>query len=150
MWAYLVGPFVSVLSQRWHECIAPNDQIDWEPATLLSGVAEFLAALTALVYGNSYSVTHEVQQVIFSTVKAHPQASIPGNRVGFAGLVLVALHPLTWVIVGFGIEGVVRVVGNHSRHFPALCVGPTHPVSLAAEHEPKERFEIKWSRCDLH
>jgi hypothetical protein len=51
------------------------------------------------------------QQAVTATIKAHPEAAIREDTVGFAAMTLMAMHPLTSVIVWFGMEGLVRALG---------------------------------------
>lgn len=112
VWTYVLGPVLALLPQRWRETIDPGQQhVAWIPATILSGTIEALAALTALIYWYSYSVAGWAQQAVTATIKAHPEAAIREDTVGFAAMTLMAMHPLTWVIVWFGVEGLVRALG---------------------------------------
>jgi len=79
---------------------------------MVSGLVESFAALAALIGWYSYSVTYWAQEVIFSTAAAHPQAAIPPGTEGFAALVLLLFHPLTWFIIYCGIEGIVRLLAS--------------------------------------
>ena len=83
---------------------------EWRLAGAISGALESLAALAALVAWYSYSVTHWSQDAIFSTAEAHPESAIPPGTEGFAALVLLLFHPLTWFILYSGIEGAVRLL----------------------------------------
>jgi hypothetical protein len=111
MWTIPAGPFLSLFPRRWREALPFRDLIHWRAAAVVSGLAESVAALIALVYWYSYSVTGWAQDALMATMQAHPEARIPESTVGFAGLTLVALHPLTWIIAWFGIEGAIRLLG---------------------------------------
>jgi hypothetical protein len=78
----------------------------------MSGLLESVAALAALVGWYSYSVSHWAQDVIFSTAAAHPQGIIPPGTEGFAALVLLLFHPLTWFIFYCCVEGVARLLAS--------------------------------------
>ncbi|MGB7726587.1 MAG: hypothetical protein WBL50_01050 [Candidatus Acidiferrum sp.] len=111
VWTYVLGPVLALLPQRWREAIDPDRQMAWIPATILSGTIEALAELIALIYWYSYSVGGWAQQAVTATIKAHPEAAIREDTVGFAALTLMAMHPLTWVIACVGVEGPVRALG---------------------------------------
>jgi hypothetical protein len=81
--------------------------MEWRPAVLLSGILECAIALVALVYWYSYSVTHWAADAVFSAIQNG--AEIDPNAIGFAGLAVMFLHPLTWVIVYCGVEGMVSL-----------------------------------------
>jgi hypothetical protein len=107
----LVGPAVALLPKRWRKrfVLTPDE---WKLAGSISGFIESVAALAASVTWYSYSVTHWAKDAIFSTVEAHPQAAIPPGTEGFAALVLLLFHPLTWFILYCGIEGTVRLLAS--------------------------------------
>jgi hypothetical protein len=58
------------------------------------------------VYWYSYSVTHWAADAVFSAIQNG--AEINPNAIGFAGLAVMFLHPLTWLIAYCGVEGMVR------------------------------------------
>lgn len=107
MLSYTLGPFLAFLPKRWRESPPFRASVDWKPAMLLSGILECLIALTALVYWYSYSVTHWAADAVFAAIQNG--AEINPNAIGFAGLAVMFLHPLTWLIAYFGFEGIVRL-----------------------------------------
>ena len=107
MLSYILGPFLAFLPKRWRELLPFHASIDWKPAVLLSGTLECLVALIALVYWYSYSVAHWAADAVFSAIQNG--AEINPNAIGFAGLAVMFLHPLTWFIAYFGFEGIVRL-----------------------------------------
>ncbi len=109
MLTLLAGPALALLPKRWRERFTLTSA-EWKLAGVASGLVESATALAALVGWYSYSVTHWAQDVIFSTAAAHPQGAIPPGTEGFAALVLLLFHPLTWFIVYCGIEGIVRLL----------------------------------------
>jgi hypothetical protein len=109
MWTYLTAPVLSLLPRRWRELLPRNTSMPWAPATIISGCVEAACGLAALVYWYSYSVTGWVQKSLDAQLNAHPGTAIPVGTEGFVGLLLVAAHPFTWVIVAFSLEGIVRV-----------------------------------------
>jgi hypothetical protein len=99
--------------------------VAWRPATILSGLGESAIALISLIYWYSYSVTHWAGDAVDVAIRAG--ARINPNAVGFAGLALWAMHPLTWWIAYCGIEGMVRLVGaafteNHLGILPLFVL----------------------------
>jgi hypothetical protein len=106
---YLIAPVLSLLPRRWRDSLARSSSIPWVPATIISGCVEAVCGLIGLVYWYSYSVSGWAQKSLFVQLKAHPGIAIPPATEGFFGLLLVAVHPLTWVIVAFSLEGIVRV-----------------------------------------
>jgi hypothetical protein len=108
VFTFLVGPFAALLPQRWRESLPSAGMIQWRLAVMLSGLLEAFSGLVALIYWYSISVEGWVRGALDAGWKAHPNVEFAPNTVGFAGLYLVALHPLTWIIVYIGLEGVVR------------------------------------------
>jgi hypothetical protein len=97
----------SCLPNDWRKAFALDESL-WRVGTSISGLCEALAALLLLIAWYSYSVTHWAQRAIFSTIAAHPQASIPPGTEGLAALTLLLFHPLTWLIVFLAFEGTIR------------------------------------------
>jgi hypothetical protein len=106
---YLVAPVLSLLPRRWRELLPYNSSMPRVAATIISGCAEALCGLAGLVYWYSYSVAGWVQKSLDAQLNAHPGTAIPVGTEGFVGLLLVAAHPLTWVIVAISVDGIVRV-----------------------------------------
>jgi hypothetical protein len=107
MLSYTLGPFLAFLPKRWRESLPFHASVEWKPAVLLSGILECVVALIALLYWYSYSVTHWAADAVFSAIQNG--AEIDPKAIGFAGLAVMFLHPLTWLIAYFGFEGVVRL-----------------------------------------
>jgi hypothetical protein len=91
---------------RWRESLPIHESIQWRPAMILSGLLESAMALLALVYWYSYSVTNWAADAVFAAIQRG--AEIDPRAIGFAGLAVVWLHPLTWLIAYAGLEGIVR------------------------------------------
>jgi hypothetical protein len=109
MWTFFAGPFLALLPRQWRDRLPARDKIHWRAAALVSGFAEGLLAFIALTYWYSYSVGGWARQAVFTAERRG--AVIPESAEGFAGLALVAMNPLTWLLVGIAIEAAVRVFG---------------------------------------
>ena len=105
--SYILGPFLAFLPKCWRGSLPFHASMEWRPAVLLSGILECAIALVALVYWYSYSVTHWAADAVFSAIQNG--AEIDPNAIGFAGLAVMFLHPLTWIIAYCGVEGIVRL-----------------------------------------
>ncbi len=108
MLTYLLGPLLALLPRRWRCMLPVGESIQWRRATVLSGFAESVITLMAIIYWYSYSVTHWAEDAVYAAIRAG--ARIDPNAVGLAALALWATHPLTWAIAFAGIEGAVRLV----------------------------------------
>jgi len=109
MRTFFLGPFLAALPQRWRNSLVPAESIGWKLATILSGFAESLLALVAIVVWYSYSVTTWVSHGLDSALAGKMLPDVNEQQIGFAALVIFALHPLTWLIGYFGIEGGIRL-----------------------------------------
>jgi len=85
--------------------------LPWERGATLSGFLEALIALAALVFWYSLSVTTWAANGLDSALRGGVERNVPGQAIGFAALMLWVLHPLTWLIGFFVLEGAVRMVG---------------------------------------
>lgn len=124
MLSYILGPFLAFLPRRWRDSLPMAAALRWKSAVILSGLLESSVACFALVYWYSYSVTHWASDSVFSAIEKGTE--IDPRAIGFAGLAIVFLHPLTWLIVYFGFEGVVRLCAA----FTDTTLG-TFPLLLA-------------------
>jgi hypothetical protein len=109
MLIYLLGPFLALLPNRWRRALPFYQAVSWRSAAILSGLAESVIALTALMYWYSYSVTTWVSRALDNVLSKNAPTTITDHDIGFAALVVWATHPLTWTIVLFGIEGMARL-----------------------------------------
>ena len=106
---YLIAPVLSLLPKRWRDSLPRSASMPWVLATIISGCVEAFCGLIGLVYWYSYSVTGWAQKSLTSGSVAHPGTVLTPETEGFIGLLLVAAHPLTWVIVAISLEGIARV-----------------------------------------
>jgi hypothetical protein len=109
MWIYLLAPFLALLPKRWRKSLPFHDIVPWRSAAILSGLAESVIALAALMYWYSYSVTTWVSHGLDTVLNGKAPPGTTDHEIGFVALVLWATHPLTWTIAFFGIEGMARV-----------------------------------------
>jgi hypothetical protein len=94
---------------------------------MVSGFGESLLALLALVYWYSRSVTTWAANGLDSALRGGPERAVPGQAIGFAALVLWLMHPLTWFVAYFVVEGVVRLLAAVSTEqifgtFPLVLI----------------------------
>jgi len=114
MLIYLLGPFLALLPKRWRKALPFYQSVRWYAAAILSGLAESVIALAALMYWYSYSMTTWVSRALDHVLSQNAPTTITDHDIGFAGLVVWATHPLTWTIALVGIEGVVRLCASFS------------------------------------
>jgi hypothetical protein len=84
--------------------------VSWRSATILSGFAESVIVLIALLYWYSNYMTMLVDRGVDSALGGKMPTGVTDHEIGFAALIIWATHPLTWVLAYSGIEGTVRLV----------------------------------------
>lgn len=109
MRTFFLGPLLAALPQRWKISLAAPESIGWKLATILSGFGESLIALAAMLVWYSYSVTTWVSRGLDSALAGKMGHDVNPQEIGFAAIVVFAMHPLTWLIGYFGIEGGIRM-----------------------------------------
>jgi hypothetical protein len=135
MWTFAAGPFLSLLPRQWRERLPFSRKINWRAAAFISGMIEGFLAFLALAYWYSYSVAGWAGSAVFTAERRG--AVIPETAEGLAGLALVAMHPLTWLIVAMAVEALVRVCG---AAFTGETLG-TLPLYLVGRIVGPERSE---------
>jgi hypothetical protein len=111
MLTYILGPFLALFPKRWRRATPASFSIDWRRATALSGFAESVISLIALMYWYSFSMTTWVDRALDAALASKLPNGMTDHDIGFTALVIWATHPLTWLIVYAGLEGAVRFVG---------------------------------------
>ena len=113
MWSlYILGPFLSLLPRRWRKLLPFHDAVPWHFSSIVSGLAEFSLAVLGLVFWYSYSITTWVSRLMDNALRKAGPVEITDHEVGFAALLVVATHPLTWVLAYFTVEGMARVCAS--------------------------------------
>lgn len=111
-WLYIIGPFVAFLPRRWRKPLPFHDAVPWRFSSIMSGLAEFSIAVLGLVSWYSYSVTTWVSRLMDNALSKAGPVEITDHEVGFAALLVVATHPLTWVLAYFAVEGIARLCAS--------------------------------------
>lgn len=107
MWTYLAGPILAFLPARLRAAYLGDIRVNWSRATVVSGIIESLLALVALIEWYSIFITRTGPAI---------GASIPWPYAGPMGLLSLYMHPLTWLICYFGVEGAVRAMSGLATH----------------------------------
>ena len=109
--AYVIGPLYTLLPRRWRGASRYGSETALARATMISGVAEAFLALALLSFWFMY---------YFRALGAHyPIFSLLSGRFAFPSLevageaefVTFALNPLSWLILYFMAEGLLRTMG---------------------------------------
>jgi len=107
---YLLGPLLALFPRTLRKLLPAGSAVDWRKATVLSGFAEAVIALIALMYWYSYYMTLLVSNGLDSALAGKMPTGVTDHDIGFTALVIWATHPLTLAIAFGGIEGAVRLV----------------------------------------
>jgi len=110
MWRLALGTVLALLPRRWRRGFGLDEAIPWARAAALSGCAESSLAFIGLVYWYSHSVTTWAANGLDSAMRNGPEAQVPGQAIGFSALMLWLIHPLTWCVGYFVLEGLVRLL----------------------------------------
>ncbi len=112
MWTYVLAPILSLLPRPWRRAIFADVGFNWPRATMISGLVEggvFFAALIAWYFHTMCSAVHAQMGATMEATQG-----VPGEGAAFAmgaaGMAIFALHPVTWVLGYFTVEGVWRAV----------------------------------------
>lgn len=111
-WApYVIGPFYTLLPKRWRANARQGSENSLVSAAMISGVLEALVALLLLSFWFMYYLsTLGANYSAFDLASTH--FAFPSTELaGEAELMTFAVHPLTWAVAYFGIEGMLRTVG---------------------------------------
>lgn len=111
MLTFLLGPFLAALPKRWRWSLPIQKLIEWRIASMLSGFAEFLFGVAAMLYWYSYSVTTWVSRGLDAALAGKIGPNVNDHEIGFMAIFIFATHPLTWLIFYIAVEGCVRLVG---------------------------------------
>ena len=111
MLSVLLGPFLALLPERWRRSLPGFQSFDWRVPFILSGFGELLAAVVAMVYWYSYSVSSWVSRGLDVALAGKAGPGVNEQEIGFMAIFLFSTHPLTWLIAYFAVEGSVRLVG---------------------------------------
>src|SRR5258708_40214602 len=111
MWTYILGPFLSLLPKRWRKSFLFDLSINWARAATISGLAEFAAAVIALMYWYSYSVTTWVGRALDLALEGKLGSGVTDHAIGFTALLIWVTHPLTWLLAYLLAEGAARFCG---------------------------------------
>ena len=73
---YFLGPFLALLPTPWRKALPFYQSVQWHSAAILSGLAESVVALTALLFWYSYSVTSWVSRGLDSVLSKSPPMDV--------------------------------------------------------------------------
>jgi hypothetical protein len=150
---FILGPILALLPKAWRNSLPGGDAVNWRIAAVLSGFAESAIALVAMMYWYSYSMTSWVDRGLDSATTGKMPTQVTDQEIGFTALVLVATHPLTWLIAYAGIEGAIRLVaaafaGTNLGILPFFLLRKFFAIG-SGERRPRSAQAARYSQGNL-
>jgi hypothetical protein len=162
-WAgYILGPVYASLPKRWRYVDHHSSARFMARCAIVSGVIESIAALLVLRFwymkffgllGSAYA------HAALDSADENPITKIAPEVVGGAGFLVFAASPLTWLILYFAVEGILRlaaavVTGEVCGILPLCAVDFAHHLATrgrSKEELPLVRDEVLPgdAACDL-
>src|ERR1700722_3413067 len=109
MWTYLFGPIFSIFPVSWRRSLPFAKKTEWERATAISGFTESVFALVALMYWYFYAMSTWVGNSVSVAISGKMGPEVRPQDIGGAALIVWWMHPVTWLLGYFALEGVVRL-----------------------------------------
>lgn len=109
--AYLLGCFDAVLPKRWRFVKNYASEQLMARCTMISGLVESVVALLVLRYWYVTVLTWILSAYAEKALSKQQgwAAYTPAEFVGGAGFMIFAGNPITWIILYFGAEGILRL-----------------------------------------
>ncbi len=154
MWRLALAIALSPLPRRWRVTLQPERGLPWVSATVLSGLLESLLASVGFAYWYYLSVSTWAANAMDSALRNGPERAVPGQAIGFSALVLLLMHPFSWLMIFFIIEGLARwlaaafteqTFGILPLAFADWCYGKAtgRPAEGDALHTPSARVQLQ-------
>ena len=155
MWKVVPGIPLTLLPRRWRLASPiPEETVPWVSAAILSGILESILAVVALAYWYSHSVTTWAGQALDSALNNGPTADYDPHVLGLTAFVIWCIHPLTWGLASFFIEGLARIVAAISIEqilpmwilaFADWCYGKftRRPLEGIAQFTPSGKEQLR-------
>jgi hypothetical protein len=130
MWPYFTAPVLVLLPERWRHRVTFEAPMPWRVASAVCGIAQMSTGFAALIWWYSYSVENWAGRVMNHAIETQSaMSSMKPHQLGAMALVVVATNPVTWLIVIWMMEGLVRVL---AAGITAEVFG-TLPLAILAE-----------------
>lgn len=123
---FLSATIFVLFPEHWRPKSLSLDANDWRDAAVAAGCAQIIISLSIYIWWFVYSAGHWAHAAVMAAVKAHPEMSVGSGTTGSLVFVLIHLHPLTWILLYFAYEGIVRTLNARAR----MPVRATLPLRL--------------------
>jgi hypothetical protein len=128
VWNFVLGPILSFLPQRWRDQRFSQHHIAWRPATIISGILQFLFAPFLLLLWSAREVCSLGQSLGFGCSSSGPEQTF--------SLLIAGMNPITWVMIYLIFEGL-------GRAFAAAMTGETPGTLVLVAPDLLYRFITK-------
>jgi hypothetical protein len=108
---YFAGPLAAFLPARWRKALPFAGHVQWPRAATLSGVLQMAAAILALAHWYQYTMFPIVDRGVDLASNGKLGGGVTDQQIAGAASMVFVLHPFTWVLVYFFLEGSVRLCG---------------------------------------
>ena len=98
MWNFILGPILALLPKPWRSQLPLLKSVSWKQATMVSGIAESLAAIVGLGYWYMYEMSRWVDRTVSAAMDGKLGISVSVQEVGAMALTVWMQHPLTWAL----------------------------------------------------
>jgi len=131
---FLRGSFLVLLPEHWRQGQPDADSIDWRAAAETSGLLQLILSLGLFIAWFLYSAGgHWADRAAMAAARAHPELSVSEGTIDSLVVVLILLHPLTWMLLYSAYEGAVRTLNARAR-MPIRATLPLRLVDRAMRY----------------
>ena len=148
MLTYFLGPFLAMLPRRWQKALPFSGAIQWNRAGAVSGLLESLLALLAMLFWYQHTAMRWIEHAAGEAADGKMGPEVNPYAIGFAAWALLVVHPLTWLLFYFMLEGAVRFSsaafsGGVSGILPLAIVDSLFRKLSGASGDPLRSAEAK-------
>lgn len=123
---FLLATILVLLPEHWRPKFFGGNADDWREAAVAAGCAQIILSCSLYIWWFIYSAGHWADVAVMAAVKSRPEMSVGSGTIGLLVFVLIHLHPLTWILLYFAYEGIVRTLNARAR----MPVRATLPLRL--------------------
>jgi hypothetical protein len=112
---FLLGIIFVLLPDHWRADLPHAGSINWREAAVASGAVQIIISLYLYTVWFIHSAGSWAHAPVTATAKAQPEMSVGSATIGSLVFTLIFLHPLTWILLYFAYEGIVRIQNARAR-----------------------------------
>lgn len=142
--SFLLSIFLSLLPRRYRVRLSVYAGMDLRNGALVSGVIEGLVCLVIFIGRYLGFIQAKVGAMVEQAIAKGQEGvlAVPAVQygMGYVSMVEYFLHPLTWVLLYFAVEGTVRAVAAATTE-ETIGTLPLHILAWADERVGEWRME---------